>query len=103
MGSSGISAKEGETVNVGALLGSISQSKSATTSLKNNLEEKKYSPPKIEENEPNININKPEQNKKAKKKSLDLRLTKKKSNFKVFNDEPLILEEEPLILDEVHK
>ena len=98
-----ISAKEGETVNVGALLGSISQSKLATTSLKNDLKEKKYSPPKLEKNEPNVNISKIDQIKKEKKKSLDIKLTKKESDFKVFNEEPLILEEEPLVLNEVHK
>ena len=38
-----ISAKEGETVNVGALLGSIAQSKQATTSSKLDSDEKKYS------------------------------------------------------------
>ena len=39
-----ISAKEGETVNVGALLGSISQIKSAPTISKVEPNEKKYSP-----------------------------------------------------------
>ena len=42
-----ISAKEGETVNVGALLGSITQTKSSSTISENDLNEKKYSPPKI--------------------------------------------------------
>ena len=38
-----ISAKEGETVNVGALLGSISQMKSATKSSETEINERKYS------------------------------------------------------------
>ena len=46
-----ISAKEGETVNVGALLGSISQMKSTTKSSETEINEKKYSPPKTEKNE----------------------------------------------------
>ena len=41
-----IAAKEGETVNVGALLGSIKQSKQTTSSSKIDLNENKYSPPK---------------------------------------------------------
>ena len=43
-----ISGKEGETVNVGALLGSVTQSKSTSTSPESDLGEKKYSPPKLE-------------------------------------------------------
>ena len=38
-----ISVKEGQTVNVGAVLGTISQSKSPVASISS--EEKKYSPP----------------------------------------------------------
>ena len=43
-----ISAKEGETVNVGALLGLISQKKTSSTKSEN---EKQYSPPKSQKNE----------------------------------------------------
>ena len=39
-----ISVKEGQTVNVGALLGTISQSKNSTEDL--STEETKYTPPK---------------------------------------------------------
>ena len=39
-----ISAKEGDTVNVGAMLGSISQIKSASISSKSDSNEKKYAP-----------------------------------------------------------
>ena len=38
-----ISVKEGQTVNVGALLGTVTQSESSVESIKS--EEKKYSPP----------------------------------------------------------
>ena len=44
-----ISAKEGETVNVGALLGSISLTQSKAKNLEN-PDEKKYSPPKVNTN-----------------------------------------------------
>ena len=44
-----ISAKEGETVNVGALLGSITQTKSSVKDQKNEIHEKNYSPPKLKE------------------------------------------------------
>ena len=48
-----ISAKEGETVNVGALLGSISQTKSNNfKDQKNEISEKNYSPPKLKESDP---------------------------------------------------
>ena len=42
-----ISAREGETVNVGALLGSISNVKSSVSKVDNTQKEKKYTPPKI--------------------------------------------------------
>ena len=64
-----ISAKEGETVNVGALLGLISQSKSVTASPKSKTNEKKYSPPKLEKIEPET-VKKSEQVKMNKKKSI---------------------------------
>ncbi len=91
-----ISAKEGETVNVGALLGSISQNKSAIPSSKSDFNEKKYSPPKLEPLESN-KIKKEEEKKFAEPLSLNI-----ESNHKVFEEEPLVLEEEALILDTVH-
>ena len=91
-----ISAKEGETVNVGALLGSISQNKSAIPSSKSDLNEKKYSPPKLESLE-SKKIKKEEEKKFAEPLSLNI-----ESNHKVFEEEPLVLKEEPLILDTVH-
>ena len=54
-----ISAKEGDTVNVGALLGSISQTKIAQVSDQN---EKQYSPPKLENNEPKRSAKKSQKN-----------------------------------------
>ena len=68
-----ISAKEGETVNVGALLGSISQMKSATKSSETEINEKKYSPPKTEKNESKKSIDKSNQiiDKKKKKKPVE--------------------------------
>ena len=91
-----ISAKEGETVNVGALLGSISQNKSAIPSSKSDFNEKKYSPPKLEPLE-SRKIKKEEEKKFAEPLSLNI-----ESNHKVFEEEPLVLEEEALILDTVH-
>ena len=91
-----ISAKEGETVNVGALLGSITQTKSASSSSKNDTEEKNYSPPKLEKKKKQ-NINNKTEIKKKQSESLILN---EENNQKVFDEEPLVLEEEPLVLDE---
>jgi 2-oxoglutarate dehydrogenase E2 component (dihydrolipoamide succinyltransferase) len=75
-----ISVKEGETVNVGTLLGTITQSK--TIEAKTSAEEKKYSPP----------LQKTEF------------VEKKKSEEKLFEKKEEILgdKDEPLILTEVH-
>ena len=97
-----ISAKEGETVNVGALLGSISQMKSNPTVSKTYLDEKKYSPPKLEKIKPETVINKPKKTKIDKKKTVEPLALMEESNPKVFDEKPLVLEEEPLVLDEVH-
>jgi len=76
-----ISVTEGQTVNVGALLGTITQLKSSVESVKS--EEKKYSPPpkKLELVEEKKEI-KEEKKPEAKKK--------------------LKVEEEPLVLTEIH-
>jgi len=97
-----ISAKEGETVNVGALLGSISQIKSTSSSSKNDLNEKKYSPPQLEESKPKKNINIPKQTTAEKKKSVESKTLEEEYTNKVFNEEPLVLEEEPLVLEKEH-
>jgi 2-oxoglutarate dehydrogenase E2 component (dihydrolipoamide succinyltransferase) len=76
-----ISVKEGQTVNVGSLLGTIVQSKNLKASK--NSEEKKYEPPlkKIEAEKKIVAIKKKEESiKKVKKES----------------------EEEPLVLSEIH-
>ena len=96
-----ISAKEGETVNVGALLGSISKTKPTPKVFENESKEKNYSPPKIEKN--NIDkkvkkISKPD--KSNEKKSLESVNFRKVTNNKIFDEEPLVLEEEPLVLKE---
>ena len=53
-----ISAKEGETVNVGALLGSISKTQIISTKSEIVSNEKKYSPPKLAKKEIKKPINK---------------------------------------------
>ncbi len=98
-----ISAKEGETVNVGALLGSISQSKPVTKSSKSDSNEKKYSPPKLEREVSQRIVNEPKKIEKVEKKHIEPLVLDKENDYKVFDDEPLILEEEPLILDKAHK
>ncbi len=99
-----ISAKEGETVNVGALLGSISQMKSSTKSSKTEINEKKYSPPKTEKNESKKSIDESNQiiDKKKKKKPVEPLTLKEEKIHKIFDEEPLVLEEEPLILSNEH-
>jgi 2-oxoglutarate dehydrogenase E2 component (dihydrolipoamide succinyltransferase) len=96
-----ISVKEGDTVNVGAMLGSISQIKSASISSKSDSNERKYAPPKLEKIVTEKTIHK---SKKIKKENKDLAKQTSKEEIipKVFNEEPLLLEEEPLILNEVH-
>ncbi len=96
-----ISAKEGETVNVGALLGSISQTKSSTARQKDEIHEKNYSPPKSNKSDP-IKINKKPKQKKVEKKPAEPLNLIEETNNKIFNDEPLVLEEEPLVLNEEH-
>ena len=83
-----ISVKEGETVNVGALLGTVDIS---LTSRENNIKEvSDYSPPKKEETKPKVfeeNI-----------------LKQKKLKPKKIQEPTLKLEEEePLILEQVHE
>tara|TARA_Y100000389_G_C17450884_1_gene514708 strand:+ start:26 stop:1327 length:1302 start_codon:yes stop_codon:yes gene_type:complete len=83
-----ISVKEGETVNVGALLGTVDIS---STNRENNIKEvSDYSPPKKEETKPKVfeeNI-----------------LKQKKLKSKKIQEPTLKLEEEePLILEQVHE
>ena len=87
-----IAVKEGETVNVGSLLGTVNGSSSKTEI--NNKEVKDYSPPKKE-----IEIKEPKLFKEE--KILKSKTTKPKKNKNI--ESKLILEEEPLILEQVHE
>ena len=90
-----IKVKEGETVNVGALLGTIDNASSGKDTI--SKEENNYNPPKKEqeENTPKI-FN--EQIPKSKKKLNKI----EKTSTHIEEEEPLILNEETLILDQVH-
>ena len=80
-----VEVKEGETVNVGSLLGTINNS--STTAQNNIKEEKNYNPPIKEKEQPIIF------------KEEKIKQTKKKVKKK---EPALNLEEEPLILEQVH-
>ena len=97
-----ISAKEGDTVNVGAMLGSISQTKSVSAGSKSDLNEKKYSPPKTDKIVTEKITDKPKKTKIEKEKLVKPLSDNEKINYKIFDEDPLILEEEPLILNEEH-
>ncbi len=85
-----IAVQEGQTVNVGSLLGTINSSSQETANLK---EIKNYNPPKKEPKLFEKKVHKPIPKKIKKSQTLEpiLKL-----------EEPSI-EEEPLILDEIHK
>mgnify|MGYP001167965405 FL=1 len=91
---SNIAVKEGETVNVGSLLGTINGGTSAQPAVK---EVKKYSPPSKQEKEIKKEV-KPilEEIKKTPP-------VKKPSPFKKIEVAQATKEEEPLILDQVHE
>jgi|TARA_B100002051_G_scaffold265597_1_gene291768 2-oxoglutarate dehydrogenase E2 component (dihydrolipoamide succinyltransferase) len=95
-----ISAKEGETVNVGALLGSISLTQSKAKNLEN-PDEKKYSPPKVNTNKSKKKDNELEEKKLDKKETAEPLILEENTNKKIFDEEPLVLDE-PLILDKTH-
>ena len=86
-----ISVKEGETVNVGALLGKITGSVNQTTDIEKNL--KSYSPPKKKIN-PQKRSAEPLKNFEEDEKPLQLDIEEVKNEKK---------EEEPLILEDVHE
>ena len=88
-----IEVKEGETVNVGSLLGTIND---LSAKSENKVKEiKKYAPPKKEKEQKKLKIFNEE-------KSLRPEKTKLK---KISNDEPMLKleEDEPLILDQFHE
>jgi 2-oxoglutarate dehydrogenase E2 component (dihydrolipoamide succinyltransferase) len=86
-----ISVKEGETVNVGALLGKITGSVNQTTDIEKNL--KSYSPPK-KKISPQKRSAEPPKNFEEDEKPLQLDIEEVKNEKK---------EEEPLILEDVHE
>ena len=86
-----ISVKEGETVNVGSLLGTVENS---SASVKNNIKEiNNYSPPEKEKEKPKLKIFEEEKI-----------LKPKKIKEKKLEEPKLILDdEEPLILEQIHE
>ena len=87
-----IAVKEGQTVNVGTLLGTISSNNSEIPK-----EIKKYSPPKKEIKEPKLFD-------EDKSKPIEKRISQKKTTESILklDQESLEVEEEPLILEQVH-
>ena len=91
-----IKVKEGETVNVGALLGTISDSKAQSTPKVKEI--KDYNPPAKEKKQ------KPSLYEKGKEKNLSIKnqkLFKKEEPVLELHDEKI--EDEPLILEEIHE
>ena len=91
-----IKVKEGETVNVGALLGTISDSKAQSTPKVKEI--KDYNPPAKEKKQ------KPSLYEKGKEKNLPIKnqkLFKKEEPVLELHDEKI--EDEPLILEEIHE
>tara|TARA_B100000886_G_scaffold339548_1_gene305356 strand:+ start:2219 stop:3550 length:1332 start_codon:yes stop_codon:yes gene_type:complete len=86
-----IAVQEGQTVNVGSLLGTINNQ--STSSLK---EIKSYSPPNKEKKET------PKLFKEEKKKQASKKINKEKLKELVLKLETESIEEEPLILEKVH-
>ena len=93
-----ISVNEGETVNVGSLLGTVdSSAKKAGKTIK---EVNNYTPPKKEDEKPKVL--KEEKPKIFKEEKIVKPKTIKSKNIK--KEEPILrLEEEPLILEQVHE
>ena len=87
-----IAVKEGETVNVGSLLGTINGS---STKMDNNLNEvNNYNPPQKEKKEKKLKVFNEDKTIKP----------DKEKPKKIKNKEPILkLEEEPLILEQEHK
>ena len=66
------------------------------------LMKKKYSPPKIDNDEPKKSSIKSVKIKKEKKKTVEPLILEKNDGPKVFDEQPLVLNEEPLVLDTAH-
>ena len=92
-----IAVKEGETVNVGSLLGTINNNSNQDNNKTKEI--KKYNPPKKETKE-DLKLFEDKS-----KKTITKKTTKQKSNEEVLklNEESIQKEEEPLILEQVHK
>ncbi len=90
-----IAVKEGETVNVGSLLGTISSKSNQEINIPKEI--KKYDPPK-KESKKNFKLFDEE-----KKKPTSKKISKQKIEEPVLKLEEESLDEEPLILEEVHK
>ena len=78
-----ITVEEGQTVNVGALLGSISKTKSGSSDVKN---EKQYSPPKLQK------IKTEKKQDKRENEIVKPLILQEETEQKIFDEEPLVLE-----------
>ena len=91
-----ISVKEGETVNVGALLGSISNTKLIPENSESESNFNKYTPPKLDLKEIKTINNKVKKDNKEKVKKEKPLVLDNETDHKIF-------EEEPLVLDTIHE
>ena len=87
-----ISVNEGETVNVGALLGSISKTKSSSENVDSEASTKKYTPPKADKKEVKASNNKIKKISKEKFKEHKPLVLDNETDHKIFNEEPLVLD-----------
>ncbi len=92
-----IDVQEGETVNVGSLLGTISKNLAKDTSGSNEI--KNYSPPKKKDSEKNIKLFDNDQKTSEAKK---INKTKIEKSILKLEEESKEIEEEPLILEKIH-
>tara|TARA_X000001036_G_scaffold429919_1_gene461839 strand:- start:2122 stop:3465 length:1344 start_codon:yes stop_codon:yes gene_type:complete len=92
-----IAVKEGETVNVGSLLGTISDSLNKDTTKSEDI--KKYQPPKKKEINKDFKLFDENQKKPATK----IKKQKIEEPVLKLEEESLDVEEEPLILEETHR
>ena len=91
-----ISVKEGETVNVGALLGSISNTKLIPENSESESNFNKYTPPKLDLKEVKTINNRVKKDNKEKVKKEKPLVLDNETDHKIF-------EEEPLVLDTIHE
>ena len=91
-----ISVKEGETVNVGALLGSISNKKLIPENSDSESNLNKYTPPKLDLKETKTTNKRVKKDNKEKVKKEKPLVLDNETDHKIF-------EEEPLVLDTIHE